>query len=67
MQKKIQLPKEQLIDPEEAARRLIDENDVEGHGVPSDMSLESLSRRLPSTGGEFLDEDDQSPNGVRSR
>ena len=67
MQKKIQVPKEQLIDPEEAARRLIDENDVEGHVVPSDRSLESLSRRLPSTGGEIVEDDDQSPNGIRPR
>jgi hypothetical protein len=66
MQKKIQLPKEHLIEPEEAAaRHLIDENDVEGHVVPP--TPESLMRRLPSTGGEIVEDDDQSPNGVGAR
>lgn len=63
MQKKIQLPKEQVNDQE--APGFVDENDVEGHGGPA--SPETLYRRLPGTGGEVVEDDDQSPNGVRAR
>jgi hypothetical protein len=67
MQKKIELPKEHLIEPEDAARRSIDGDDVEGHRArqaPDDYSRRTpstggeLSPSFPSTGGDLTDDDD---------
>ena len=44
MQKKIQLPKSQAIEP-------VDDDDVEGHRAR--QSPDELMRRLPSSGGEL--------------
>ena len=54
MQKKIQLPKEQAVGPEDAIKRhtALDEDDVEGHRVPT-KNPEPYSPHLPSTGGEM--------------
>lgn len=66
MQKKIQLPKEHLIEPEDAAKRSIGDDDVEGHRArqtPDDFSRRSpssggeFSPSFPSTGGDFVDDD----------
>lgn len=50
MQKKIQLPKEHLIEPDYATDRSTDD-DVEGHRVAP--APDDFSRRSPSSGGEF--------------
>lgn len=48
MQKKINLPKTEAIEPTDPAS---DDADVEGHGLPNGPG--ELSPRLPSTGGEL--------------
>lgn len=62
--KHIKLPKEGLVDPDELRRTgLIDEGDVEGHGLPTTAPPSFGSSRLPGHGGENIptpvdDEDD---------
>ena len=54
--KRIQLPKEQAIEPDgAAAKRVTDDDDVEGHGLPRGTSADDLSPRMPSSGGEVTD------------
>jgi hypothetical protein len=58
---KIRLPKDGLVEPEEA--RLIDGTDVEGHGLPTTAPPAFGDTRRPSHGGEIVpapitDEDD---------
>ena len=57
MQKKIQLPKEAAVGPEDAIKRhtALDEDDVEGHRVAT-KNPEPFSPHLPSTGGELTDD-----------
>lgn len=60
MAKRLKLPKEGLVGSE-ARSRLIDETDVEGHGLPTTAPPDSLIRRGPNNGGELRprsDEDD---------
>lgn len=60
MAKRIKLPKEGLVGSE-LRPRLIDETDVEGHGLPTTAPPDSLMRRGPNNGGEAvrrIDEDD---------
>lgn len=60
MQKKIQLPKEGIVEPDEAsARHLIDSDDVEGHRISHDPEPQPFQPRLPSTGGEAVPSDDE--------
>jgi len=52
--KRIKLPREANVGPEEAAaRKLIDNGDVEGHGLPT-TAPPSLSRRGGGAGGEIV-------------
>ena len=51
--KRIKLPKEANVGPEEAARHLIDNGDVEGHGLPT-TAPPSLMRKGGGHGGEFV-------------
>ena len=62
--KKIRLPKDSLVEPEElrqAPDGFIDEGDVEGHGLPV-TAPPSLGQKLPGHGGELtatdVDSDD---------
>ena len=60
MVKRMKLPKEGLVGSE-LRPRLIDETDVEGHGLPTTAPPDSLIRRGPNNGGELsrrIDEDD---------
>ena len=59
MQKNVKLPKEGLVDPQEAR----DGNDVEGHGLPLTPPPSFSGSRRPGHGGENIpspvdDEDD---------
>ncbi len=57
--KKIKLPKEGLIEPEEGTRGgdgFIDENDVEGHGLPV-TAPPSIGQHGPGHGGEVTPTD----------
>lgn len=60
MAKRVKLPKEGLVEPEERGR-LIDNTDVEGHGLPT-TAPPSLIHRGPGNGGELMrqqnDDDD---------
>ena len=63
MTKRMKLPKEGLIEPEERVpREFIDETDVEGHGLPVTAPPSFGSHRSPGHGGEAIpmpdDEDD---------
>jgi hypothetical protein len=50
----MKLPREANVGPEEAAaRKLIDNGDVEGHGLPT-TAPPSLSRRGGGAGGEIV-------------
>ena len=53
--KKIKLPKENLVEPEQR-EGFIDENDVEGHGIPV-TAPPSLGQQLPGHGGELTPTD----------
>lgn len=58
--KKIKLPKDSLVEPEEGQQGpegFIDEGDVEGHGLPL-TAPPSIGQRLPGHGGELA------PHGV---
>ncbi len=59
--KKYKLPKDSLVEPEERRQEpFIDENDVEGHGLPT-TAPPSLGSQFPGHGGEATpteDEDD---------
>ena len=65
MQKNVKLPKEGVVDPENARTgdELIDSNDVEGHGLPLTPPPSFGPQRTPGHGGENIpspvdDEDD---------
>ncbi len=67
MVKRMKLPKEGLVKPEERAG-LIDSEDVEGHGLPT-TAPPSLSRQGPGHGGEVvnrLEDDGDDVEGHRS-
>ena len=54
MVKRMKLPKEGLVEPEERSRSgLIDNGDVEGHGLPT-TAPPSLMRRGGGHGGELV-------------
>jgi hypothetical protein len=68
MDKKIKLPKEGLVEPEEA--RFIDDGDVEGHGLPLTRPPSFGGLRSPGHGGEAVpspidDEDDVEGHRIR--
>ncbi|HET8786323.1 MAG TPA: hypothetical protein VFM38_11860 [Candidatus Limnocylindrales bacterium] len=57
--KKIRLPKDSLVEPEEerqAPDGFIDEGDVEGHGLPV-TAPPSHGQKLPGHGGELTPTD----------
>ena len=56
--KKIKLPKDSLVEPEEGQGpdHFIDEGDVEGHGLPV-TAPPSIGQRLPGHGGELAPTD----------
>ena len=57
--KKIKLPKDSLVEPEELRQTrddFIDEGDVEGHGLPV-TAPPSIGQRLPGHGGELTPTD----------
>jgi hypothetical protein len=62
--KHVKLPKEGIVEPEEARRTgFIDAGDVEGHGMPTTAPPSIGSHRSPGHGGENIpmpvdDEDD---------
>jgi hypothetical protein len=60
--KKYRLPKDRLVEPEDkTGEPLIDETDVEGHGLPT-TAPPSLGSQFPGHGGEATptaDEDDE--------
>ena len=65
--KRIRLPKEGLIEPEDV--RLIDA-DVEAHGWANPAPPADFSHRSPSQGGEFIptdDDDTDAPKGLNVR
>jgi hypothetical protein len=52
--KRMKLPKDANVGPDEAAaRRLIDNGDVEGHGLPTTPPPSLISRRGSEHGGEI--------------
>ena len=56
--KRIKLPKDSLVEPEESngPEGFIDEGDVEGHGIPV-TAPPSLGQQLPGHGGELTPTD----------
>ena len=56
--KRIKLPKDSLVEPEESTgtEGFIDEGDVEGHGLPI-TAPPSLGQQLPGHGGELTPTD----------
>jgi hypothetical protein len=56
--KRIKLPKDSLVEPEESRgpEGFIDEGDVEGHGIPV-TAPPSLGQQLPGHGGELTPTD----------
>ena len=56
--KRIKLPKDSLIEPEESRgpEGFIDEGDVEGHGIPV-TAPPSLGQQFPGHGGELTPTD----------
>ena len=63
--KKIRLPKDSLVEPEQGRQEpdaFIDEGDVEGHGLPL-TAPPSLGQRLPGHGGELTPTDVDSDDG----
>jgi hypothetical protein len=62
--KRIKLPKDSLVEPEESRgpEGFIDEGDVEGHGIPV-TAPPSLGQQLPGHGGELTPTDaDEDPS-----
>ena len=60
MNKKMRLPKDGLIEPEDRTSGLPgmdDGDDVEGHGLPVTAPPSRLSPRMPGTGGENIPTD----------
>lgn len=57
--KRIRLPKEGLVEPEN--RPIDGDDDVEGHGFVNPAPPADFSKRSPSSGGEFAptDEDEE--------
>jgi hypothetical protein len=56
--KRIKLPKDSLVQPEESRgpEGFVDEGDVEGHGIPV-TAPPSLGQQLPDHGGELTPTD----------
>jgi hypothetical protein len=67
--KKFRLPKENAVEPEGVSARLIDDNDVEGHGLPTTAPPSAMPHRSPGHGGENIptpvDDEDGPENLVR--
>ena len=64
--KKINLPKDSLVEPEEGQQGpegFIDEGDVEGHGLPV-TAPPSIGQRLPGHGGELTPTDADSDDKI---
>jgi hypothetical protein len=67
--KKFRLPKEHQVEPEGVGTpRLIDDNDVEGHGLPTTAPPSAMPHRSPGHGGENIPtvEDEGGPENVRN-
>jgi hypothetical protein len=56
--KRIRLPKEGLVEPEDHRRHGIDGDDVEGHGFVNPAPPAGFSKRSPSSGGEAIPTDE---------
>jgi hypothetical protein len=67
--KRTKLPKEANVGPDEGLRRLNDETDIEGHGLPTTAPPDSLIRRGPNNGGEAVRrfEEDDDVEGHKKR
>jgi hypothetical protein len=64
--KRIRLPREGIVGPEEA--RFIDETDVEGHGWTNPAPPVDFGKGTPTHGGELLPADtDDDPGPDRAR
>jgi hypothetical protein len=66
--KHMKLPKEGLVEPEEL--RLIDDGDVEGHGLPTTAPPTSFGNDRRPRGGDITsptDGDDDGKGGVSAR
>jgi hypothetical protein len=64
--KRIRLPKEGLIEPEDRAASPYGtdgDKDVEGHGFVDPAPPADFSRRSPSSGGEFIPTDEDGETG----
>jgi hypothetical protein len=66
--KKFRLPKDSAVEPEGVSARLIDDNDVEGHGLPV-TPPPAMPHRSPGHGGENIPtvEDEGGPDNVLNR
>jgi hypothetical protein len=65
--KRIRLPKENVVEPEGArSSGFIGDDDVTGHLFPNPAPPADLTRRSPSQGGEIVPTDEE-PDGLRSR
>jgi hypothetical protein len=62
--KRIRLPKEGLIEPEDHP---IDGDDVEGHGFVNPAPPADFSKRSPSSGGEVIPTDENGDAEGRPR
>lgn len=56
--KRIRLPKEGLVPPEDHRKHGTDGDDVEGHGFVNPAPPAGFSKRSPSSGGEAVPADD---------
>jgi hypothetical protein len=56
--KRIRLPKEGLVEPEDRREHGMDGDDVEGHGFVNPAPPAGFSRRSPSSGGEAVPTDE---------
>ena len=66
--KRIRLPKDGLIEPEQRTgpgERFIDETDVEGHSWVSPAPPAEFTKRSPSHGGELTPTEDDLEGGPR--
>jgi hypothetical protein len=64
--KKYKLPKDGLVEPEDkTAEPLIDETDVEGHGLPT-TAPPSLGSQFPGHGGEATPTEDDDEDRQRT-